>query len=44
MAGVVSNPAHYLLPNIDLTEGITTEKRDRVLRYFIETNKHNIEF
>jgi hypothetical protein len=35
LAGIVSNPAHYLLPNIDLTEGITAEKRDRVLRTLV---------
>jgi hypothetical protein len=35
MAGIVTQPAHHLLPNLDLTEGITIEKRDRVLRTLV---------
>ncbi|KAI6244138.1 Neuroligin variant [Aphelenchoides fujianensis] len=35
LVGSVSHPAHFLLPNADLNEGITTEKRDRILRTLV---------
>lgn len=35
MVGHSSNPAHHLLPNLDLLEGISVEKRDRVLRTLV---------
>ncbi|KAI6232384.1 Neuroligin-1 [Aphelenchoides besseyi] len=35
LVGTVTHPAHFLLPNTDLNEGVTVEKRDRILRTLV---------
>uniref|UniRef100_A0A183C3S8 COesterase domain-containing protein n=1 Tax=Globodera pallida TaxID=36090 RepID=A0A183C3S8_GLOPA len=35
MAGTVLNPAHHLLANEDLVNGMSVEKRDKMLRTFV---------
>lgn len=32
MVGTVTHPAHHYLANSDLIEGVSTEKRDKLLR------------